>query len=57
VAARAMFGAIRYVIEDVLARFGITSTVVDGTDLEAWRAAIRPETKIAFFETPFQSDA
>jgi len=52
VAARAMFGAIRYVIEDVLARFGITSTVVDGTDLDAWRAAIRPETKIAFFETP-----
>jgi len=52
VAARAMFGAIRYVIEDVLARFGITSTVVDGTDLEAWRAAMRPETKICFFETP-----
>lgn len=52
VAARAMFGAIRYVIEDVLARFGIASTMVDGTDLEAWRAAIRPETKIVFFETP-----
>ena len=52
VAARAMFGAIRYVIEDVLARFGITSTVVDGTDLDAWRAAMRPETKICFFETP-----
>jgi len=52
VAARAMFGAIRYVIEDVLARFGITSTIVDGTDLEAWRAAMRPETKILFFETP-----
>ena len=52
VAARAMFGAIRYVIEEVLARFGITSTIVDGTDLEAWRAAMRPETKILFFETP-----
>jgi len=52
VAARAMFGAIRYVIEDVLARFGITNTIVDGTDLEAWRAAMRPETKILFFETP-----
>ncbi len=52
VAARAMFGAIRYVVEDVLTRFGITSTIVDGTDLEAWRAAMRPETKIVFFETP-----
>jgi O-succinylhomoserine sulfhydrylase len=52
VAARALFGAIRYVIEDVLARFGIASTIVDGTDLGAWRAAVRPETKLFFFETP-----
>jgi O-succinylhomoserine sulfhydrylase len=52
VAARALFGAIRYVIEDVLARFGVSNTIVDGTDLAAWRAAMRPETKLAFFETP-----
>ena len=52
VAARAMFGAIRYVVEEVLTRFGITNTIVDATDLEAWRAAMRPETKIIFFETP-----
>jgi len=52
VAARSMFGAIRYVIEDLLGRFGVKSTIVDGTDLEAWRDAMRPETKIAFFETP-----
>ena len=52
VAARALFGAIRYVIEDVLARFGVSNTIVDGTDLSAWRAAMRPQTKIAFFETP-----
>jgi O-succinylhomoserine sulfhydrylase len=52
VAARAMFGAIRYVVEEVLTRFGITNTIVDGTDLDAWRAAMRPETKLAFFETP-----
>jgi O-succinylhomoserine sulfhydrylase len=52
VAARALFGAIRYVIEDVLTRFGVSNTIVDGTDLAAWRAAIRPQTKIAFFETP-----
>ena len=52
VAARAMFGAIRYVVEEMLTRFGITNTIVDGTNLEAWRAAMRPETKLAFFETP-----
>jgi O-succinylhomoserine sulfhydrylase len=52
VAARALFGAIRYVIEDVLARFGVSSTIVDGTDLAAWRAAIRDKTRILFFETP-----
>ena len=52
VAARALFGAIRFVIEDILARFGIASTIVDGKDLEAWRAAMRPETKLVFFETP-----
>ena len=52
VASRALFGAIRYVIEEVLTRFGITHTIVDGRDLEQWRAAIRPETKLLFFETP-----
>jgi O-succinylhomoserine sulfhydrylase len=52
VAARALFGAIRYVIEDVLARFGVSSTIVDGTDLDAWRNALRPNTKLLFFETP-----
>jgi O-succinylhomoserine sulfhydrylase len=52
VAARAMFGAIRYVVEEVLTRFGIASTIVDGTDLAAWRAAMRPETRMVFFETP-----
>ena len=52
VASRALFGAIRYVIEEVLTRFSITHTIVDGCDLEQWRAAMRPETKIVFFETP-----
>ena len=33
-------------------RFGITSTLIDGKDLDAWRAAIRPNTKMFFFETP-----
>ena len=52
VAARAMFGSCRNVIETICARFGITSTLIDGKDLDAWRAAIRPNTKMFFFETP-----
>jgi O-succinylhomoserine sulfhydrylase len=52
VAARAMFGACRSVVEDILARFGITSTIVDGTDLDQWRAAVTPATKFFFLETP-----
>ncbi|HEY4113058.1 MAG TPA: O-succinylhomoserine sulfhydrylase [Rhizomicrobium sp.] len=52
VAAKAMFGACRYVIEDVLSRYGIANTLVDGHDVEQWRAAIRPETKMLFCETP-----
>jgi len=52
VAARAMFGSCRNVIETICARFGITSTLIDGKDLNAWREAIRPNTKLFFFETP-----
>ena len=52
VAARAMFGACRYVIEDVLARYNITSTLVDGGDLEQWAKAIKPNTRMLFLETP-----
>lgn len=50
VAARAMFGSCLYVLEDVLGRYGVTVTLVDGTDLAAWKAAIRPDTKLVFFE-------
>ncbi len=52
IASRAMFGGCRYVIEDVLPRYGITSTLVDGTNLEAWRKAVTPATKVLFLETP-----
>jgi O-succinylhomoserine sulfhydrylase len=47
-----MFGGCRYVIEDVLPRYGIKSTLVDGTNLDAWRAAVTPQTKVLFLETP-----
>ncbi|HEX3495619.1 MAG TPA: O-succinylhomoserine sulfhydrylase [Methylocella sp.] len=52
VAARAMFGACLYVVEEMLPRFGVPSTLVDGGDLSQWRAAMRPETKLLFLETP-----
>ncbi|GHG90749.1 O-succinylhomoserine sulfhydrylase [Pseudodonghicola xiamenensis] len=51
VSARALFGSCIYVLEEVLGRYGVEVTFVDGTDLDQWRAAIRPETKLVFFET------
>src|SRR5215203_7080800 len=52
VAAKAMFGSCRYVVEDFLPRYGIASTLVDGNDLNQWRNAVRPETKTFFLESP-----
>ncbi len=52
VAAKAMFGACRVVIQELLPRFGITSTLVDGRDLSAWRGAIRDNTRVLFCESP-----
>ena len=52
VAAKALFGSCRYVIEELLPRFGVQSTLVDGEDLDQWRAAMRPTTKVAFLESP-----
>jgi len=52
VAARALFGSCRYIVEDLCPRFGITSTLVDGRDLKAWERAVRPSTRAFFFETP-----
>ena len=51
VSARALFGSCLYVLENVLGRFGVEVTFVDGTDLDAWRAAVRPDTRAVFFET------
>ncbi len=52
IAARAMFGSCRYVVETLCPRFGIKATLIDGRDLDAWRAAVQPNTKAFFFETP-----
>ncbi len=52
VVARAAFGPTRWVTDNLLPRFGIEVTAVDGRDNAAWEAAIRPNTKLFFFETP-----
>ncbi len=51
VAARALFGSCLYVLEEILTRFGVEVTFVDGTDAAQWAAAIREGTKVVFFET------
>ena len=50
VSAKALFGSCLYIIQNLLPRFGVEVTFVDGGDLDAWRAAVRPNTKIAFVE-------
>ena len=52
VAARALFGSCRWVVEKLAPQLGIESTLVDGTDLDAWKAAMRPNTKVCFLESP-----
>jgi O-succinylhomoserine sulfhydrylase len=52
VAARAAFGSCRWLTDQLLPRFGITTTLVDSADNAQWEAAILPNTKVFFFETP-----
>jgi O-succinylhomoserine sulfhydrylase len=52
VAAKALFGSCRYIIETLMPRYGIESTLVDGADIAAWKAAVRPNTKLFFLESP-----
>jgi cystathionine gamma-synthase/O-succinylhomoserine sulfhydrylase len=52
VVARAAFGPTRWVTDNLLPRFGIACTAIDGRDTEAWERAILPNTKVFFFETP-----
>ncbi len=51
VSARALFGSCLYILEEILTRYGVEVTFVDGTDLDQWKAAIRPDTKAVFLET------
>lgn len=52
IAAKALFGSCRYICETLLPRFGVESTLVDGTDIEQWKAAVRPNTRALFLESP-----
>lgn len=51
VSSRALFGSCLYILESILGRFGVEVTFVDGTDLDQWKAAIRPDTKAVFVES------
>jgi O-succinylhomoserine sulfhydrylase len=51
VSSRALFGSCHYVLDEVLRRFGVEVSFVDGTDIGQWRAAIRPDTRAVFFES------
>lgn len=52
VAAKALFGSCRFIVEDLAPRYGVECTLVDGSDLDQWRKAMRPNTKTTFIETP-----
>lgn len=52
IAAKALFGSCRYICETLLPRFGVESTLVDGTDLDQWKAAVKPNTTALFLESP-----
>ncbi len=51
VSSRALFGSCLYILEEILTRFGVEVSFVDGTDLDQWKAAIRPDTKVVFLES------
>ena len=52
VAARALFGSCRWIVEVLMPKYGIESTLVDGTKIEEWERAVRPNTKLFFLESP-----
>ncbi len=52
VAGRAAFGSCRWLVDQLFPRFGIAATTIDARDNDQWKAAIRPNTKLFFFETP-----
>lgn len=51
VSSKALFGSCLYNVETLLPRFGVEVSFVDGTDLDQWKAAVREDTKLVFFES------
>ncbi len=52
VAARALFGSCRWIVETLAPRYGIEATLVDGRDIANWESAVRPNTRLFFLESP-----
>lgn len=52
IAAKALFGSCRWIVETLLPRYGVETTLIDGTDNGAWARAVQPNTKVLFFESP-----
>ena len=52
IAAKALFGSCRWVVEKLMPQYGVDFTLVDGKDIEAWKKAVRPNTTIFFLESP-----
>lgn len=52
VAGQALFGSCRYILDEVMPRFGVSVTLIDGTDLTAWEKALAPGAEVVFLETP-----
>src|SRR5690606_12191821 len=52
IAARALFGSCRWVVEKLMPRYGIETTLVDGTMIDQWQQAVRPNTRLFFLESP-----
>ena len=52
VGAKALFGSNRYLLDTLLPKFGVETTIVEGSDISAWKEAIRPNTNVLFAETP-----
>ncbi len=52
VAASALFGSCRWVVEKLMPNYGVEITLVDGTDIDAWKQAVRPNSSVFFLESP-----
>ena len=52
ISARAVFGSCRYIVETLLPRYGVEISIIDGSDIANWKAAVRPNTKVMFLESP-----